>query len=71
MSHSSTLSIGLEVPKESMAVAYGAKEHEAEGIYLGPIGPRHADIAQLVRTLQANATHLVCVYEAGPCGDWL
>jgi transposase len=54
-----------------MAVAYGAKEHEAEGIYLGPIGPRHADIAQLVRTLQANATHLVCVYEAGPCGDWL
>jgi transposase len=71
MSHSSTLYIGLDVHKESIAVAYVAKEHEAEVIYLGTIGTRHADIDQLVRKLQAKAKHLVFVYEAGPCGYWL
>jgi transposase len=71
MSHSSTLYVGLDVHKESMAVAYVAKEHDAEVIYLGTIGTRHADIDQLVRKLQAKAKHLVFVYEAGPCGYWL
>jgi len=54
-----------------MAVADVAKEHDAEVIYLGTIGTRHADMDQLVRTLQAKAKHLVFVYEAGPCGSWL
>jgi hypothetical protein len=49
------------VPKESIAVAYGAKAHEAEVISLGTLGTRHADIDQRVRTLPANATHLGCV----------
>jgi transposase len=71
MRHSSTLYSGLDVHKESIAVAYSAKEHEAEVIYLGTIGTRHADIDQLVRRLQAKAKHLVFVYEAGPCGYWL
>jgi transposase len=71
MSHSSTLYVGLDVHKESIAVAYVAKEHDADVIYLGTIGTRHADIDQLVRKLQAKAKPLVFVYEAGPCGYWL
>src|SRR4029434_7609481 len=71
MSHSSTLYVGLDVHKESIAVAYVAKEHDADVIYLGAIGTRHVDIDQLVRKLQAKSKHLVFVYEAGPCGYWL
>jgi transposase len=71
MSHSSTLDIGLDVHKEAIAVAYVGQAHDAEVIYLGPIGTRQADLDQLVRKLHAKATHLVFVYEAGPCGYWL
>ena len=71
MHQSSTLYIGLDVHKESIAVAYVAKAHDAEVIFLGTIGTRQADIDQLVRKLQAKAKHLVFVYEAGPCGYWL
>jgi transposase len=71
MHQSSTLYIGMDVHKDSIAVAYVAQEHGAEVIYLGPIGTRQADIDQLTRRLQAKAKHLVFVYEAGPCGYWL
>ena len=71
MRHSSTLYVGLDVHKDSIAVAYVAKDHDAEVIYLGPIGTRPCDIDQLMRKLHAKATHLVFVYEAGPCGYWL
>jgi transposase len=71
MSHSSTLYVGLDVHKESIAVAYVAKDHDADVIYLGSVGARHTDIDQLVRKLQAKATHLILVYEAGSCGYWL
>jgi transposase len=71
MSQSSTLYIGMDVHKDSIAIAYVAQEHGAEVIYLGPIGTRQADIDQLTRRVQAKAKHLVFVYEAGPCGYWL
>src|SRR6266704_2330059 len=71
MSHSSTLDIGLDVHKDSIAVAYVAAEHGAEVTYLGTIGTRQCDIDQLVRKLHAKAKHLVFVYEAGPGGSWL
>jgi transposase len=71
MPQSSTLSVGLDVHRESIAVAYVAKAHDAEVIYLGTIGTRQANIEQLVRKLQSKAQHLVFVYEAGPCGYWL
>src|SRR5919108_863848 len=71
MRHSNTRYVGLDVHKDSIAVAYVAKAHDAEVIYLGTIGTRQADIDQLVRKLQSKATHLVFVYEAGPCGYWL
>jgi transposase len=71
MPQSSTLYIGMDVHKESIAVAYVAQDHGAEVTYLGPIGTRQADIDHLVRKLQSKANHLVFVYEAGPCGYWL
>src|ERR671916_544642 len=71
MHNFSTLYVGLDVHKDSIAVAYVAKDHDAEVIYLGPIGTRQCDIDQLVRKLQAKAPHLVFVSEAGPCGYWL
>jgi transposase len=61
----------MDVHKESIAVAYVAKNHDAEVIYLGRLGTRHCDIDQLVRKLQSKAKHLVFVDEAGPCGYWL
>lgn len=55
---------------ETIAVAYVAQEHGAEVIYLGTIGTRQYAIDQLVRKMPSKATHLIFVYEAGPCGDW-
>jgi transposase len=71
MTHSSTLYVGLDVHKDAIAVAYVAKDHDADVIYLGTVGTRHGDIDQLIRKLQSKAPHLVFVYEAGPCGYWL
>jgi transposase len=71
MSQSSTLFIGMDVHKDSIAVAYVAQDHGAEVIYLGVIGTRQCDLDQLIRKLQSKAKHLIFVYEAGPCGYWL
>jgi transposase len=71
MNQSSTLYVGLDVHKESIAVAYVAKAHDADVTFLGTIGTRQVDIDQLVRKMHSKAKHLVFVYEAGPCGYWL
>jgi transposase len=71
MNQSSTLYIGMDVHKESIAVAYVTQDHGAEVTYLGPIGTRQCDIDQLIRKMPSKAKSLVLVYEAGPCGDWL
>ena len=71
MAHTSTLFIGLDVHKETIAVAYVAAEREAEVISLGTSGTRQGDIDKLVRRLQAKGKILHFVYEAGPCGYWL
>ena len=71
MSHSSTLYVGLDVHKESIAVAYVAKAYHAEVVSLGTIGTRQCDIDKLIRQLQSKSSHLIFVYEAGPCGYWL
>lgn len=71
MSQSSTLFIGMDVHKETIAVAYVAQEHGAEVTALGTIGTRQCDIDQLIRKMQSQAKHLLFVYEAGPCGYWL
>ena len=71
MAHTSTLFIGLDVHKDSIAVAYVAAEREAEVISLGTSGTRQGDIDKLVRRLQAKGKIRHFVYEAGPCGYWL
>jgi transposase len=71
MQQSSTLYVGLDVHKESIAVAYVAQDHGAEVISLGTIGTRQCDIDKLLRQLQSKSKQLVFVYEAGPCGYWL
>jgi transposase len=71
MRQSSTLYIGLDVHKASIAVAYVGQEHGAEVTYLGTIGTRQCDIDHLIRKVQSKAKQLIFVYEAGPCGDWL
>lgn len=71
MAHTSTLFIGLDVHKETIAVAYVGEEREAAVISLGTIGTRQKDIDALVRKLQGKGKELHFVYEAGPCGYWL
>src|SRR5215510_266730 len=70
MSQSSTLFIGMDVHKDSIAAAYVAQDHGAEVTYLGTIGTRQGDIDHLIRKMQSKAKHLIFVYEAGPCGYW-
>src|SRR5262245_42355201 len=68
MQQSSTLYVGLDVHQDSIAIADVAKEHHAEVVFLGTIGPRQCDIDKLVRQLQSKSQQLIFVYEAGPCG---
>jgi len=69
MHQSSTLSSGLDVQKESMAVAYVAQADHAAVVSLGNIGTRQCALDQLIRKMPSQSKHLVFVYEAGPCGD--
>ncbi len=62
--------VGLDVHKDSIAVAYAPDERGAEVVSLGAIG-RQYDINKLIRKLQAKGVTMVFVYEAGPCGYWL
>ena len=71
MSQSSTLFIGIDVHKETIAVAYVAQDHGAEVTYLGTIGTRQCDIDPRIRQRPSKATHLLFVSEAGPWGSWL
>jgi len=66
---SKTLYVGLDVHKDSIAVAYAPEERGAEVVSLGAIGTRQCDIDKLIRKVQSKgATTLVFVYEAGPGG---
>ena len=54
--------------KEHIAVAYVSDEPRAETTYVGPNGPRSADIDKLIRRLRSKASQIIFTYEAGPCG---
>jgi transposase len=71
MAKDSTLFVGLDVHKETIAVAYVGAEREAEVVSLGTIGTRQSDIDTLIRKVQSKGKTLHFVYEAGPCGYWL
>ena len=68
MHQSSTLYIGLDVHKESIAVAYVAQEHHAEVVSLGTIGTRQCDIDKLIRQMQSKSNHLVFATRQAPVG---
>jgi transposase len=63
--------VGLDVHKDSIAVAYAPTDGGVAPIPFGTIGTRQCDIDALVRKLQRKGARLVFVYEAGPCGYWL
>jgi len=63
--------VGLDVHKDSIAVAYAPEDRGGEVLSLGAIGTRQSDIDKLIRTLQSKGAPPVFVYEAGPCGYWL
>ncbi len=63
-----TLYVGLDVHKDSIAVAYAPEDRGAEVVSLGAIGTRQCDIDKLIRRLESKGAALVFVYEAGPCG---
>src|SRR3989449_4087843 len=69
--HASTVFVGLDVHKETIAVVYVGEERETEVVALGTVGTRQGDIDKLSRKLQAKGKTLHFVYEAGPCGYWL
>jgi transposase len=71
MPQSRTLSVGMAVPKDSIAVAYMAQDHGAAVVALGTVGPRPCDIDKLSRQLPSKSPQLGLVYAAGPGGYWL
>ena len=63
-----SLFVGLDVHKDSIAVAHAAGGSTEPPVYVGAIGPRQADLDRLLHRLQSKASTLSFAYEAGPCG---
>ena len=55
MSPSRTRFIGMDVHKDTIAVASVAQDHGAEVTSLGSIGTRQCDIDHLIRKMQSKA----------------
>lgn len=72
MSESSKkLFVGLDVHKDTIAVAYALEDRGAEVVSWGMVGTRQYDIDKLIRKLESKGAPLAFAYEAGPCGYWL
>ena len=68
MSEPTPLFVGLDVHKDSIAVAYAQGQSADPPVYVGAIGTREADLTKLIRRLQSKTPTLRFAYEAGPCG---
>ena len=68
MAQSTSLFVGLDVHKDSIAVAHAQGQSADPPVFLGEIGTRQADLDKLLRRLRAKTPALVFAYEAGPTG---
>lgn len=68
MAQSTPLFVGLDVHKDSIAVAHATGGSPEPPVFVGTIGTRQADLDQLLRRLQSKSQALTLAYEAGPCG---
>ena len=63
MAQSTSLFVGLDVHKDSIAVAHAVGGSAEPPVFVGAIGPRQADIDQLLRRLQGRTKALTFAYE--------
>jgi transposase len=68
MAQSTPLFVGLDVHKDSIAVAHAAGGSAEPPVFVGAIGPRQADLERLLHRLQGKTSALTFAYEAGPSG---
>ena len=68
MQQPTTLSVGLDVHKDSISVAYAAGGGGESPQFVGKIGTRQCDLDKMIRRMQSKGLPLVFAYEAGPCG---
>ena len=68
MEQPTLLFVGLDVHKDSIAVAHADAGRTDAPHFVGSIGTRQADIEKMIRRLHTKAPNLVFAYEAGPCG---
>ena len=66
MAKSTPLFVGLDVHKDSIAVAHTLGPCADPPVFVGAIGSRQADLDKLIRRLHAKTAALVFAYEAGP-----
>ena len=67
MAEPTPLFVGLDVHKDSIAVAHAQGQADPP-VFVGTLGTRQSDIDQLIRRLQSKSSALAFAYEAGPCG---
>jgi transposase len=65
---STPLFVGLDVHKDSIAVAHATEGRSEPPVFVGTIGTRQADLDRLIRRLQGKAAKRRFAYEAGPSG---
>ena len=68
MAKSTPLFVGLDVHKDSIAVAHAEGGCADPPVFVGAIGSRQADVDRLLRRLQGKTASLQFAYEAGPSG---
>ena len=68
MAQPTPLFVGLDVHKDSIAVAHALGQCTDPPVFVGAIGSRQADLDKLIRRLHTKTPELVFAYEAGPCG---